>query len=445
MRKLTPSLILFLFLLPFTFAGSVFWGSDQKYGNETFSRATLADELNWSLGAGCSLSSSMLSCTGLSTTGAYINQMPDVSINSANWSTEWKGKVSGCSGNGYYYLGFSVGNNTGNSMSIHIQDGSTTNLEIRDNTNGQTSSTFPNWKADGTLQNIRVVVGNQELAVYVNSSNGWLWQASKIWSGGQVLFVRMFQLENCQGYYDNFTAYNTSVYPSGPIIDNTPPEITYYNITNDAGCENWNTDKNNACSVSSATPTIQFNTSEPAWCAISRNASYTLGMNYTGMGNSRNCTGAMAGEGGMQNHRCTLTPQDTLVYETSYIHISCKDASNNTNRTSTSGPLKIYVTSLESDAKSFIGLGAQNALLSGYTNYTNQQIYARSSSNSQVKGTFDFAVQKGTKTWAFNRIGATDVNVNMFNLTPVLYTLELANKTSAQITNQVELLINATK
>ncbi len=229
--------------------------------------------------------------------------------------------------------------------------------------------------------------------------------------------------------------------------DTTPPEITYYNLSSsDDGCESWNTNKNTACSTSDPTPVVQFNTSENAWCAIRGNSSATSGQNYTEMGSSRNCTGVASGEG-TREHFCTLTNQDELVYDTSYIHISCKDASNNQNRsgTSTSGALKVSVTSLETDGRNSIGIGIQNALLSGYTNYTDLQIYARNLSNGQVKGTFDRAAKKGSKMWAFNRIGVSDSHVNMFNLTPVLYTFEFANKTSSNITLEVEKLINATK
>lgn len=77
--------------------------------------------------------------------------------------------------------------------------------------------------------------------------------------------------------------------------------------------------------------------------------------------------------------------------------------------------------------------------------YTDLQIYARDLFNNQSRGTFDRAAKKGSKMWTFNRIGVSDSHVNMFNLTPVLYTLELANKTSSNITLQVELMINATK
>ncbi len=227
--------------------------------------------------------------------------------------------------------------------------------------------------------------------------------------------------------------------------DTTPPSITYYNEVS-GNCENWNTDKNNPCSTSSVVPTIQFNTSENAWCAIAGGSSNSLNINYTEMGNTRNCTGGASGEGGI-NHSCTLTPQDELVYDTSYLFISCKDSGNNMNRsgTSTSGPLKLSITGLETTGRNSIGLGIQNALLSGYTNYTDVQIYARNLSNYQVKGTFDRSAKKGSKMWAFNRIGVSDSYVNMFNLTPVLYTMEFANMTSTNLTNMTQALIEATR
>ncbi len=229
------------------------------------------------------------------------------------------------------------------------------------------------------------------------------------------------------------------------VIDTTPPSITYFNLTNEAGCENWNTDKTNPCSTSSVTPTVQFNTNENAWCAIAASSSITsLDKNYTDMGSARNCTGAASGEGST-THFCTLTNQDELVYDAPYLFISCKDSFGNQNLTSTSGPLKVSITGLEAAGRNSIGIGIQNALSGGYTNYTDLQIYARNLNNEQVRGTFDQAAKKGSKMWAFNRIGVSESYVSMFNLTPVLYTLEIANMSSSRITAQVELLINATK
>ncbi|MBI1935982.1 hypothetical protein HYS31_06085 [Candidatus Woesearchaeota archaeon] len=242
----------------------------------------------------------------------------------------------------------------------------------------------------------------------------------------------------------NYTLGAPMALPAPP--DTTPPSITYYNLTSSTnGCESWNSDKSIACSTSSALPAVQFNTSENAWCAVAGSSSSTaLNLNYTDMGSSRNCTGAASGEGSTL-HFCTLTSQDEFVYDTSYLFISCNDSSGNQNLTSTSGSLKVSITGLESSRRDSIGIGIQNALLSSYTNYTDLQIYARNLSNGQAKGTFDRAVKKGSKMWAFNGIGVSDTNVNMFNLTPVLYNLEFANTTSERIINLTEALINATK
>jgi hypothetical protein len=221
--------------------------------------------------------------------------------------------------------------------------------------------------------------------------------------------------------------------------DTTPPEITFYNMTSEGGlgCTNWNTDKNNACETSDTTPTVLINTSEKAFCRIG-----VSDLNYTDMGISRNCTG-----GGTKKLTCTLILQDELTQETSYIYIGCKDKSENENLTSTSGALKLSLATsdAESSARDAIESGIQNTLLSGYTLYTDQKIYARNSANNQSIGVFDKVVKWMNKIWSFNYITGADVRVNMFNITPVLYTLELENKSISQITNEVELLINTTK
>ena len=253
----------------------------------------------------------------------------------------------------------------------------------------------------------------------------------------------------------NFTSWSSLVEDESFVIycnqttaeipDTTPPEITYYNLTNSTnGCENWNISKTNACKTSAVLPTVQFNTNESAWCAISGNFSSTPGINYTDMGSSRNCTGAASGEGTM-SHLCTLTLQDELVYETSYLYISCKSSGDNQNRTSTSGPLSINITGLESTSKDSMEVGIANALSTSYSTYNDQKIYARNSANAQSVGTFDKVVKKLNKIWAFNRIGISDAYVNMFNITPVLYTWEFTNKTQTYIENQTAAFINATK
>ena len=99
----------------------------------------------------------------------------------------------------------------------------------------------------------------------------------------------------------------------------------------------------------------------------------------------------------------------------------------------------------EASGDAAIGAGVQNALLSGYTNYTTQQIHSRNLSNSQSRGTFDWMAKKGNKVWAFNYVTKGEQHVNMLNLTPTLYVLEMSNITTSNITKAVEFVINATK
>ena len=246
------------------------------------------------------------------------------------------------------------------------------------------------------------------------------------------------------GEFDNIRVYNGTELPQEYVEpDPIPPQIndSSYNLTSGggAGCINWRTNKSNPCSTGDPTPTVNFTTNEIASCAIgTQNINFS---DYNALGINRNCTLGQE----TTIHTCILTLNDELVYENSEVYIACKDASGNENLTSTSGALKLNVTDLEALGRNSIELGIRNSLSSGYTIYTDQKIYARNSANNQSVGAFDKVVKKLNKIWAFNRIGISDSHVNMFNVTPVLYTLEFANKTSTYIENQTSLLINATK
>lgn len=86
-----------------------------------------------------------------------------------------------------------------------------------------------------------------------------------------------------------------------------------------------------------------------------------------------------------------------------------------------------------------------NSHLSGHTIYTDQQVYLRNASNAQVVGTVDKVVVKDNKRWLFNYLTGTDPLIGLFNITPVVYSLEMQNLTTSQIQQRVGLLINATK
>ena len=256
-----------------------------------------------------------------------------------------------------------------------------------------------------------------------------------------AIWTRTLSVSDLSDYWNNGAG--TTIGGGGP--DTTPPAINQnsYNMTSEggAGCVNWRTNPATPCSTGDTTPTVEFTTDENAWCAIGiQSINFTQ---YVNLGVDRNCT---IGQG-TSSHTCTLVPDDELTFANPNIYIGCRDSSGNENMTgkSTSGPLSLTITGLEAGGDSAIGKGVQNALLSGYTNYTNQQIYARKLDGTQDFGTFDWMAKKGSKVWAFNYITSGEQHVGMFNLTPVLYVLEMSNITNSTIINKVELMINATK
>lgn len=216
----------------------------------------------------------------------------------------------------------------------------------------------------------------------------------------------------------------------------TPPTILSYNLsTPSADCTSW---PSGSCSTADSTPTVMITTDENADCAfglLDKNYTY-----YSGLGVNRSCENS-----GTQSLICTLRPEDELVYEDNTLYITCRDSSGNENTTSTSGQLSLTLSGLESGSEEAIEAGIENALVSGYTLYNDQQVYARKLDGTQGSGRFDRVAKKGTKVWAFNHITKGEEHVGMFNLTPVLYVLEMANITNSTIINTVELMINATK
>lgn len=215
--------------------------------------------------------------------------------------------------------------------------------------------------------------------------------------------------------------------------DTTPPTLSNYNMTSAGGCTKWNINESDACETEDTTPTVTFNSSEDASCRIG-----LTDANWTGMG-SGDCYGANT-----TSHTCTLS---TAITGLQNIYIGCKDMSDNENQTtSSSGALKVKIFAPETDAETAIETGFTNSLANpAGTIYTNQQISARNLAGTQFHGTFDKVFVKGTKRWAINYINSTETSTNnLFNITPILYTLELQNKTTTEISNEVSAFINTT-
>jgi len=98
----------------------------------------------------------------------------------------------------------------------------------------------------------------------------------------------------------------------------------------------------------------------------------------------------------------------------------------------------------EAEARTAIETGINNALASP-TIYTDQQIYLRDKNNNQDLGTFDKLASSNNQRWAINYITDGESYTNMFNITPVIYVLELTDLTTTEITTQVEEFINITE
>jgi len=83
--------------------------------------------------------------------------------------------------------------------------------------------------------------------------------------------------------------------------------------------------------------------------------------------------------------------------------------------------------------------------LGSLTVYSDQQVYGRNLSDGQFTGTFDRLAIVGNKRWALNYVSDGESAITgIFNITPVLYVLQLQNRTNESIINDVSVFINST-
>ncbi|MBI2672820.1 hypothetical protein HYX19_01030, partial [Candidatus Woesearchaeota archaeon] len=102
------------------------------------------------------------------------------------------------------------------------------------------------------------------------------------------------------------------------------------------------------------------------------------------------------------------------------------------------------ITNNETISNNAIVTGIQNVIPAA-TIYANQQVYIVNSSGSQVLGRFDRVAAFGNQRWAFNYINTGESYTNMEGLGNTLYIWENSSLMEAQITQQVQELINKTK
>ncbi|MFH1592726.1 MAG: hypothetical protein ABIB47_05155 [Candidatus Woesearchaeota archaeon] len=107
--------------------------------------------------------------------------------------------------------------------------------------------------------------------------------------------------------------------------------------------------------------------------------------------------------------------------------------------------LSISHIATEGEGREAIEEGFLNTLISGYGNYTDQQVYIRNITNGQQLGLFDKVAVKENQTWAVNYVTSGESFENMVNITPVFYTLEMENLYYHEILEMVEDFIEGTE
>ncbi len=90
---------------------------------------------------------------------------------------------------------------------------------------------------------------------------------------------------------------------------------------------------------------------------------------------------------------------------------------------------------------------AINSSVPSATKYKTRQVYVVNSTTSQQKGTVDYLVVQNSpqRRWLLNYITTGESYLNAQNLSGTVYVLEIADKTAAQITQEVSAFINSTK
>ena len=162
------------------------------------------------------------------------------------------------------------------------------------------------------------------------------------------------------------------------------------------------------------------------------------------MSSSRDCdSGAFSA-----THTCTLTTQDAIVDYNVSIYVTCNSTTYLSNITyDSSAALPMLISSLESpNTTEAIQQGIDFSVIgTGATVYTNQKVYLRSLNGSNVTATVAKVAAYGNQRWIFNYVNSSGTIWNLFNITPVVYVLEMQNMTTKAIRANVTALINATK
>lgn len=248
----------------------------------------------------------------------------------------------------------------------------------------------------------------------------------------------------------DYTVETTPYYRNNIIQINLEEQIPLINISNYtlssaySNATAWNNYTLVGIPTWDSTPTVRFTTNLQLPCRMS--SSRGVGdKNYTTMTGTRDCD-----NGTVQfNHVCTLNVSDQLISQIEYLYISC-NSTNQTNK-SNSGLLNVTLRDIYVNSTKALDLGIQSSVIwPTATIYQNQQVYIRLLNTSQVTGTVERVAVFGNQRWIFNLYNNSDTLnplIGLFNITPVVYVMEIALETRSynQIQSQVSTYINNTK
>jgi len=186
--------------------------------------------------------------------------------------------------------------------------------------------------------------------------------------------------------------------------------------------------------ISDLTPTFVFETSVGAVCKFSDSD-----LGYNDMTHNCNTTDFSL------YHSCTLNVNDSLSGTgTDYVYVACNNGAT-VHNSSTNRDIEIFKLSAnESSVQPSILAGiTQSAIWPGATIYYDQQVYLRSLTGTNLLETVDAVATYGNQRWLFHYTNTT--KIGLFNLSPVVYSLDMVNITAGEIQLKVRNLIDSTK
>lgn len=285
--------------------------------------------------------------------------------------------------------------------------GSTQRLYV-DGVNIINSSTAIGGALSGTLQLFDVQGGSSV------PFNGYI--------SGVSIWNRSLKASEIAFMYDQRRMFNPHV--------NTfnPPEIT------NASCTLCTSE--NPYTTSETLPMFNIKTSSGAKCKISIQNS-----NFTAMPDYGKCTSA-----DHLSHTCTLSEQEELYTSNPSIYISCANYWFDMFNENSSIEFQMNITNLYETSLQAIENGIKSTSVWPEANiYSNQLVFMKDeTTGNEFLGTVDMATVYGDKRWLFTYIPENGNFRGLFNITPSIYSLEVANLSSSKIRQQVSALINET-